>query len=240
MLDRIKDKEIRITGTNFLRVSDRHLADTFRLLLIDECGKELDALTKIKRFGYDLMIVGTQDSDIAKGQLQTGMNAEMYLGAYVWLDWTGNVADQVKRAIDIVSDYHVQWMALDVEQQLKTVIPTHRLSYTGHKLKVGVRIRAAMQKMKLTPANIISQLHQAVDACGDLPVVIYTGKWAWLQITLDSHEFSHIDLWDAWYPHDDINEFATYGGWYRCQIRQWHDTTTLAGISCDLNVYRRN
>lgn len=88
--------------------------------------------------------------------------------------------------------------------------------------------------------HMIKTIRRAVDACAGHPVGIYTSRYKWQAITGDTNAFAHLPLWDAWYGHEDIEDFVPYGGWSRCEVRQHQGTTNLEGVSVDLNVYRRS
>ena len=86
---------------------------------------------------------------------------------------------------------------------------------------------------------MVNTLRRAVDRCGTMPRGIYTSASKWQEIMGDSAAFSGEPLWDAWFGHEQIGDFAVYGGWSRCEMRQYQGTTTLEGVNVDLNVYRK-
>ncbi len=86
-------------------------------------------------------------------------------------------------------------------------------------------------------ATIIAKLERAVELCqaaGILPGV-YTRSSYWRGKVENTTAFSHLPLADAWYGHQDPEDFIPYGGWESCAVRQWHDTTSLAGVGVDLD-----
>ena len=72
-----------------------------------------------------------------------------------------------------------------------------------------------------------------------MPAGIYTSRYKWKEIMRDSQDYSDLPLWDAWYSHEDIDDFIPYGGWGRCTMRQYSGSTLLENVLVDLNVYRR-
>ena len=163
--------------------------------------------------GYAHVICGTQRPSITRQQLEAAAAAGLTLDAYVYLYWRHNVAAQVKEALATLAGFPVGRLWLDCEDD-----------------PAGAGKDA-----------IVGLIAEAVAACGSFPRGIYTGRWWWAPNTGDSRDFAHLPLWHAEYTASpavlpDFDAFQGYGGWTRPQMWQFQGTTSLCGVTVDLNL----
>ncbi len=163
--------------------------------------------------GVEHVICGTQRPDVTRAQALAVIGAGLTLDAYVYLYWSHDVIGQVRDAIAVVEGLPVGCLWLDCED--------------------GVAGRAATEVGRL--------IESAVGGAGDFPVGVYTGRWWWQPATGDSAAFAHLPLWHAEYTSSpallpDFDSFQPYGGWQRPLVWQYRGSTTLAGVTVDLNL----
>jgi len=144
------------------------------------------------------------------------------------------VRTQIARALQAgfrVEAYVYLYWSKPIDTQIHDALSTIA-GYQVHRLWLDVEDDAHGVIM-------VNTLRRAVDACGNMPAGIYTSASKWQEIMGDSPAFNSLPLWDAWFGHEQIGDFAVYGGWSRCEMRQYQGTTTLEGVNVDLNVYRK-
>lgn len=161
--------------------------------------------------GVSHVVVGTQVPRISRQQLDMAIAGGMTVDLYVYLYWNTNMAAQVQAAKALAAEYpEVGRLWLDVEES------PGGLGTTALKGKI----------------------HQALDACGDLPCGIYTGKGYWQTYVGNTSEFASVPLWYAWYDKDPSRgTWATqkFGGWESPTAKQWEETY-FCGIDVDKNT----
>ncbi len=167
----------------------------------------------LKARGVEHLIAGTQVPSVTRAQIEAARTAGMSVDAYVYLYWRRDVRVEVGRALETVSGLPAGRLWLDCEDD------------TGG----------------LPPEEVIELIAAAVEACGDVPAGIYTGRWWWAPSTGDSGRFSYLPLWHAEYirsaeERPDFDSFPPYGGWTRPAMWQFRGTTPLCGVSVDLNL----
>ena len=171
--------------------------------------------------GFDFVIVGTQNEDIARRQLDVFVPAGFHCELYYYPRYVGDVA-RLDRVFRLANGFQLTRVWDDVEWNID------------------------LQGPEPGPAFVLPHLRTRiarVQAEG-LEVGIYTGEHYWRRMTGNSAEFSHLKLWHAGYglPAYTIanlpsfDAFRPYGGWARPFAWQFHGTTELCGFSVDLNV----
>ncbi len=90
------------------------------------------------------------------------------------------------------------------------------------------------------PPDVVAQIQDAVDACGEFPVGIYTGYWWWPK-TGNSRAFVHLPLWIAYYDAEPslTNCPELVPGW-RPVMKQFGGSQLVCGQSVDVNYYDAN
>jgi hypothetical protein len=137
-----------------------------------------------------------------------GMDAEAYI--YLWFD----DVSLVRRGLALLQGSSIRRIWLDIEDDAA---------------------------QKYNPADTEARVQQALDACDTfgaglgLPQTgIYTGNWFWTdaRYMANTQRFSDRLLWDAHYDGiaDATQNFAPYGGWTSCAIKQYIGTSELAGV----------
>ena len=163
--------------------------------------------------GFDHIVCGTQRPEITRRQLEAAVAGGMGVAAYAYLYWRSDVVEAVQRALAAVDGFAIERLWLDCED-----------------------VRGA-----LTAEDVVGRIAAAAAACGDFPHGIYTGRWWWVPNTDNSSAFSHLPLWHAEYTGSpqslpDFGRFLPYGGWSRPLMWQFQGTTSLCGVSVDLNL----
>lgn len=146
-------------------------------------------------------------------QLAGARKAGMMTAIYLWLppDTTAQTHLLIQAAKDAAGDeyQHIKFVAMDIEGD-----------------------------EKLHPEAPAARLHNAISNVKDKPVVIYSSAYMWGKVMGKSTALSQYPLWDARY--DELPELDTnwvpYGGWIQRAMKQYQGTTSVAGISADLNV----
>jgi len=167
----------------------------------------------LKARGVEHLIAGTQVPSVTRAQLEAALTAGMSIDAYVYLYWRRDIRAEVARALETVSGLPAGRLWLDCEDGAGG----------------------------LPGEDIVAVIAGAVEACGDSPCGVYTGRWWWAPSTGDSGRFSHLPLWHAEYTRSaeerpDFDSFRPYGGWTRPAMWQFRGTTSLCGVSVDLNL----
>jgi len=181
---------------------------------------------RVREAGWHFAVVGSWGSygvnAHARVQLAGARRAGLDTAVYALLHFndpkkTG--AWQVQRAATAAGSElrHVHFLALDVELK-------------GGPIKV----------------DAVALIHDAVRAVRRLGLqpVIYTSRRDWVRITGDSTDFAHLPLWTPRYdrvPVLDVDgraPWVPFGGWAAQTAKQHQGTTSLHGISVDLNVSR--
>jgi hypothetical protein len=155
---------------------------------------------------------------VTRQQIQALLDGGIAVDAYVWL-WFAFDVDDIERKCALLDGLPIRQMWLDVEDQ------------------------AAVQ---YDQATIEQKIQAAMDRCDQVPVTggrktgVYSGRWWWADKRYgnDTTAFSDRVLWDSDYDGlDTTGGFVPYGGWRERTIKQYHGTTTLAGVpNVDLNV----
>lgn len=161
--------------------------------------------------GVRHVVVGNQNPRISRQQLDASLAAGMTIDLYVYLMWNESMSAQVEEALDLADEYpEVGRLWLDVEDP------------SG-----GYGANA-----------LIAKVEAAVQACGDFPCGIYTGKGFWQSAMGGTTRFAHVPLWYAWYDLDpSMSTWQTqrFGGWVEPTAKQWQETY-LCGIDVDKNT----
>lgn len=79
-------------------------------------------------------------------------------------------------------------------------------------------------------ASCESEVTRRRGVCG-----LYTGGWWWKPNMGNSARFSHLPLWNSYYDDNPDESGLPYGGWQHSAVEQYAGTTTLGGMSVDLN-----
>lgn len=175
---------------------------------------------------------GTGAGDYTIPQAQTARERGCTLGGYVWgyadLDPARTIrhAKAVADAAGIVIDGSVIGYDSLLQQPIHGIlwldIETYVDSWTGDE--------------SIPDVDWISAAEAEANRLG-VSMGIYTSPEMWRRATGDSFntEFRHLSLWAAQYtpPAPDIDAYRPFGGWARCQGRQWTSTPI------DQNVFRR-
>lgn len=158
------------------------------------------------------MVVGLQDLDVSKFQLDSARAAELFLRVYSWKGWKGDTVARIARELGAVEGFLIERAYLDVEQLDGRPVPDVAVS----------EIRAAVEECRKYVAP-----------------GIYSAKGVWQIITGDSQAFSGDPLWNAYYDGDPDVDFGyhPFGGWEAAEMEQWAENVELCGIKVDLNVY---
>jgi hypothetical protein len=154
--------------------------------------------------------------DRSKQQLKTLWQAkyqeglEFSVDIFLYVHWPPNVGivtpvpDQVREAIELLGE-------LDIEYPL----PVHRLWIDLEEAPPGGQ----------SPADTVSLIREALDACDSFPCGIYTRKGWWTDYTEDTEnpnnpegatEFSNYPLWYADYDcpvNKTLSNSELFGGW---------------------------
>ncbi|HJL15154.1 MAG TPA: GH25 family lysozyme, partial [Sandaracinaceae bacterium LLY-WYZ-13_1] len=160
--------------------------------------------------GVRHVIVGMQDTRIARQQLDMALARGMSVDAYVYLYWDGDMRAQVEDALRVLDEYPIGRVWLDAEE---------------HPGGLG---RAA----------IGDRLDQALDACGDVPCGIYTAAWWWNPFG-PNDRFADVPLWYAHYDDDPLMStwgHQSFGGWTEPWGKQWMGDIYVCGIDVDQNT----
>ncbi len=161
--------------------------------------------------GVRHVVAGTQNPRITRQQLDMAKAGGMTVDLYVYLYWNQNMAAQVGEALALAAEYpEVGRLWLDVEES------PGGLGASALKQKVG----------------------EAVEACGEFPCGIYTGKGFWQSSMGGTTQFAHVPLWYAWYDlNPSMSTWATqkFGGWAAPTAKQWQETY-FCGIDVDKNT----
>lgn len=159
--------------------------------------------------GFSHVVVGTQNASIAKQQLTTLVAGGMTVDVYVFLYFSSSMTTQVQNALSIASGFPVGRIWLDIEADPGS----------------------------LDVQTIHAKIQEAVNACGTMPVGIYTHQF-WLQHMEGSAAFSDLPLWYAHYDNvptfDDWKTLA-FGGWTMPTAKQYKGTTTVGGNTVDVD-----
>lgn len=86
-------------------------------------------------------------------------------------------------------------------------------------------------------------IREAVTLAGEraYEVGIYTAKWWWDRFQHEVTAFSMLPLWVAQYDDQPDAIFVPFGGWERCEMKQYAGDTAFAGVGgIDLSWYERN
>lgn len=158
---------------------------------------------------------------VTRQQVQACTAAGIVVDAYIWLWFDLNAAD-IQAKLALLDGLPVRRLWLDVEDQA-----------------------AEKYDQATTEAKVRGALGLCDDwlgtAAADWSTGIYTGGWFWRdpRYMANTTTFKDRDLWDSNYDGvaDATVGFAFYGGWGYVAIKQFHGTTTLAGVpNVDLNV----
>ena len=159
--------------------------------------------------GVRHVIVGTQSHRVARQQLEMALARGMSVDGYVYLYWDRDMRRQVEDALGVLAAYPIGRLWLDVEEDPE-----------------GRSRRALMDRVRL-----------ALDACGEVPCGIYTGRWWWQPN--GTNEFGDVPLWYSHYDGDpDLGTWAEqrFGGWEAPYGKQWMGDIFLCGIDVDQNT----
>lgn len=137
---------------------------------------------------------------------------------YPWLG--GDTGLRTEAAIELVLPYSVATLWIDAEDN-------------GHGA-TGVPDPSAF------PAGYVVEkidvCFRACDAAGQA-TGYYGAPWWHNPSTLEYTGWSDRLLWVAQYDGiEDLAVFTSFGGWERCQAKQYRNTHTEAGVSIDSNV----
>ncbi len=87
----------------------------------------------------------------------------------------------------------------------------------------------------LTPEQVVADLSSLVPAT----MGIYTRKDWWERFTGNSDCCKDLPLWYAHYDGiENFDDFVPFGGWAKPFMKQYAENQTVAGILCDLNLFR--
>jgi hypothetical protein len=161
--------------------------------------------------GYEHVIVGTQIPEVTRQQLEIAIRGGMTVDLYVYLYWTESVASEVRDALALAAEFpEVGRIWLDVEED------------------PGSRSAAELEHL----------VEEALDALGDFPGGIYTGRGFWTSYMDDSHRFAELPLWYAHYDHEpSLETWEPFGGWTEPMGKQYADHHEhTCGLPMDRNV----
>jgi hypothetical protein len=163
--------------------------------------------------GVRHVIAGTQNPRITRQQLDMALAGGMTVDLYIYLYWIDSMTDQVEEALAIAAEYpEVSRIWLDIEEK-----PT------------GFGVAALKAKVD-----------EALEACGDFPCGIYTGKPFWQTYLANTTKYADagVPLWYAWYDlNPSMSTWSTqkFGGWTQPAAKQYQETY-FCGIDVDKNT----
>lgn len=187
----------------------------------------LQEATDMVNNGIHRMLVGTGDPNgaglWARQQASMARTVKMDTGAYIYLYFAGDPVQQVHDGYNTLAGISVDEWWLDAEDtQSPNLTVNDRLKFLN---------TCCIEVQKIT---------------GKFPG-IYTGAWWWVPNMNNTPSFSHLPLWDSFYPpgasptNVEIEpwENRKYGKWSSPLIYQFAGTTNLYGQSVDLNYDTR-
>lgn len=165
--------------------------------------------------GYSHVVVGSQNTSVARQQLATAVAGGMTVDVYVYLYFSSSMSAQVDKAVTIANGYPVGRIWLDIEDGP---------SASG----LGV-------------STLTGKIQEAINACGTMPYGIYTGSGWWNNYMRGSTAFSSVPLWFANWDYTaslDTWSYQSFGGWSSPMGKQYQGDTTVGGVGVDTNVFR--
>lgn len=175
----------------------------------------------LKASGVEFAIVGTQNEDIARGQMECFRDAGIRTDVYYYPLYNDLDGRRVDRARRLAEAFGSEYIWDDVEWS-----PGDGLQPPAEQVAAGITARVG---------SLMS----------DFKVGIYSSETQWVSMTrglLDRQiDPAVTPLWSAFYYYDrrqpDFRSFRPYGPWASPLIWQWHDTIAVAGFSVDLNTW---
>lgn len=173
---------------------------------------DIDCLWEL---GYRHIIAGTQFLEVTRQQLEIALRGGMTVDLYVYLEWSGGVAEQVAEAVALAEEFPaVARIWLDVEED-----PAGR-----------------------GPGALRDLIDQGLAALGGAPGGIYTGQGWWQSYLEDTDDYAEQPLWYARYDGEatlddwsDPAEEESFGGWQAPVGKQYADYHVH---TCELAVDR--
>jgi hypothetical protein len=160
--------------------------------------------------GVRHVIAGTQNPRVTLQQLDQALEGGMSVDAYIYIHWDEDIAEEVKHDVELLKDYPIGRLWLDIE-----AAPDGR-----------------------TPTQLAAKIREGLDACGEMPCGIYTAAWWWEPHMRNSDEFADVPVWYAYYDRDpSMQTWATqsFGGWDMPWGKQWNEIY-FCGIDVDKNT----
>lgn len=175
----------------------------------------------LRAAGVEFAIVGTQNEDVAREQLQCFKDAGIRVDVYYYPLYDNLDGGRIDRARRLAQAFGCEYIWDDVEWS-----PGDGLQPPAEKVAAGITARVGA-------------------LMSDFRVGIYSSETQWPSMTrglLDRQiDPAVTPLWSAFYYYDrrvpDFRNFRPYGAWASPLIWQWHDTVSLAGFSVDLNLW---
>lgn len=171
-----------------------------------------------KAAGVKLLICGTQRDLISQQQLNTAAAEDLSTEAYVYLFWAYDTAHRVRLALNVVRGHPVKRLWIDCEDTVQV-----------------------FGEAEFRIAYLEAKIQDALDACGDMPRGIYTGRWWWAPMMAGSRRFVNELLWYSHYDGEaNLNDWYTgfaFGGWKHPTGKQYQGTTEFCGVNVDLNYF---
>ena len=174
----------------------------------------MDTVGAWKDAGVRKVIVGITPSygPLAKRQMDTVVAGGLELEAYTYLYYPNNLSPFMLGALD---SRPVKRLWLDFEdsgapEDVAKVTNWIRMAVAEAKEQLGTRIG------------------------------IYTASWWWTPFTGNCTEFSDLPLWVAQYDYEPSLQFNPFGGWNKCEMKQYRGTTEFHDYSVDMNYYEED
>ncbi len=163
--------------------------------------------------GISLVVIGAQVQSIAIQQANTVLAGGLDWHIYQYLAYSGDVSTQVAQALALGAQFPKDVPAiiwLDAEDETGNLSSAQRIAQHA-------KARAMVANTGYQPGT-------------------YTGKYYWQDYMANTTQFSADPLWFASYWNDGhIQQVVDFGGWTKAMIHQFKGTTSVDGVSADLD-----
>lgn len=158
------------------------------------------------------VVVGLQNTTIARQQMQVLTDAGLELHAYVYLYFGRNVIQQTAQPLAKVTEFPIERVWLDAED-----------------------MTSGMKPFRIAAQLLLAE--REVNRAGRKPG-IYTRRSWWNHYMKEMPTFNHLPLWAAWWNgRADYEGFRFFGGWTELAMKQYAADSMELGVRADLNVY---
>lgn len=173
----------------------------------------------VKDLGFKRVIAGTQVPSVCYQQLDAASNVGLEIAAYIQMDWSKSVSEQLYNAQYAIDTLRIKDLAITVETPVLSVAGMH------------------FEPKQLTQAFSMAR------KLGFKNLSIYTNFDNWNRLMHNSEAFRSYPLWYAHY--DDLANVNSarawrvdgFGGWWQPAMKQYAQNVDVAGINADLNEY---